>query len=141
MRRNLVSRSNRSLDELIATRLLEGIARLETCEILWGQHLPRRESRRRQGKPVSAATYLKAAGTFGFHGVYRVLARELGIEVGGLLGEAGSHLLEVWEQEQGLDGFRAGRTDEALRWRDAIPDGLAEGAVARKGGWVGGRTW
>lgn len=91
----------------------------------------------RQSRPVSAVTYLKAAGTFGFHGVYRVLARELGVEVGGLLGEAGSQLLEVWEQEQGVAGFRAGRTDEALRWRDAIRDGLAAGAVARKGGWAG----
>jgi len=37
-----------SLDELIATRMLEGIARLETSPVLWGQRIPTRQSRRRR---------------------------------------------------------------------------------------------
>ncbi|MEN6547780.1 MAG: hypothetical protein ABFE07_17230 [Armatimonadia bacterium] len=94
-----------------------------------------------QGKAVSATTYLKAASTFGFHGVYRVLARELGIEVGGLAGEAASQLLEVWEKEQGLDGFRAGRGGDGGKWyavwEAAIQDGLQAAAVSRKHGWNG----
>ncbi|MCE5237475.1 AraC family transcriptional regulator [bacterium] len=43
-----MSRSTRSLDELVATRFVEGIARLGTSATLWGQPLPGRESRRRQ---------------------------------------------------------------------------------------------
>ncbi|MBP8951047.1 MAG: helix-turn-helix transcriptional regulator [Armatimonadetes bacterium] len=43
-----MSPSTRSLDELIATRLLEGIARIEASAVLWGQRVPGRKSRRRQ---------------------------------------------------------------------------------------------
>jgi hypothetical protein len=55
--------------------------------------------------PLSAKRYLKTPGTFGFHGVYRVLARDLKIEQGGLPGELGAMLVNTWAKEQGLLGF------------------------------------
>ena len=57
--------------------------------------------------PLSAKRYLKSPSIFGFHGIYRLLARTLGVEIksGGSLGDAGAELLSVWSKEQGLDGF------------------------------------
>ena len=54
--------------------------------------LPGREKARRaleEGVPLSRDRYLKTASVFGYHGVYRVLARELGIEAAGRLGGRG----------------------------------------------------
>ena len=93
------------------------------------------------GMPLSAKRYLKTPSIFGFHGVYRLLARTLGIEQGGRLGEAGYELLNVWSKEQGLDGFvgTASGPGQAIRQKltDAIRDGLDKGTTARSGGWDG----
>lgn len=95
------------------------------------------------GRPVSATTYLKAGAAFGFHGVYRILARELGIETAGLLGEAGYRLLRTWEREQGLgpptSGASPNSTGWSTIWRDAMRDALGAGGVSRKAGWAGWR--
>ena len=37
--------------------------------------------------PLSAARYLKTPSVYGFHGVYRLLSRTLGVEMTGRLGE------------------------------------------------------
>ena len=91
--------------------------------------------------PVSARRYLKTPTVFGFHGIYRLLARTLDIESEGRLGEAGYRLLDVWRTEQDLPGFcdsRSGKGADVLRlWRDAVRDGLAEGKVARSPSWQG----
>ena len=51
--------------------------------------------------PLCARTYLKVPTVFGFHGVYRLLARTLDVinNVSGL-GETGYRLLMAWEREQ-----------------------------------------
>jgi len=95
----------------------------------------------KDGVPLSAKRYLKTPTVFGFHGVYRALARDIEVERADRLGETGFALVTSWEKEQGLDGF-CGSGDgpgKAVRRRliDAIQDGLENGGVARKGGWNG----
>jgi hypothetical protein len=107
-----------------------GIAKARTC--------------RRANVPISARTYLKTPSVFGFHGVYRRLARHVGIIDGhDLLGENGHLLLKTWELEQGLDGFldsaREGLAAANRRQmlRDAVMAGLKKGCTDRGPGWQG----
>lgn len=96
-----------------------------------------------EGVPLSARRYLKTPTIFGFHGVYRLLSRTLGIELkdSGRLGDAGYKLLEVWAKERGLTGFRGGMdgTGGAMRRRlvEAVKEGLACGATSRPKDWSG----
>jgi hypothetical protein len=96
-----------------------------------------------EGVPLSAKRYLKTPSVFGFHGVYRALAKELEVELGGRLGEAGYELMSVWQDEQGLPGFLGSEQGEGRRWlgilRGAVEAGLKQGAVARGQGWQGWR--
>ena len=91
--------------------------------------------------PLSAKRYLKTPTVFGFHGIYRALARDVEVERADRLGETGYTLLTTWENEQGLTGFcgSGGGPGEAKRRMllNAVRDGLEKGAVARKGGWEG----
>jgi hypothetical protein len=95
------------------------------------------------GVPLSAKRYLKTPGLFGFHGVYRQLARTLGIEDSGRLGETGFELLSIWAKEQGLEGFvgSGGGPGQAVRaqLREAVKAGLEKGATARNSAWSGWR--
>src|SRR5579871_3680893 len=59
----------------------------------------------KDGVPLSAKRYLKTPTVFGFHGVYRALARDLEVERAARLGETGYALITTWEKEQRLDGF------------------------------------
>ena len=91
--------------------------------------------------PLSEKRYLKTPTVFGFHGVYRALARATEVERVDRLGEVGYELLTAWENEQGLKGF-SGTADgpgNSVRkqLKDAIRDGLRTGAVARKPAWSG----
>ena len=93
---------------------------------------------------MSARRYLKTPTIFGFHGVYRLLARTLGIELkdSGKLGNAGYELLDVWAKERGLPGFGRGAdsTGRAMRRQlvEAVQAGLELGATARpKDNWPG----
>jgi hypothetical protein len=93
--------------------------------------------------PLSAKRYLKSPAIFGFHGIYRLLGRTLGVETksGSRLGEAGAELLSVWSKEQGLDGFigTTGGVGQLLRrhWQDAVRDGLQNASTAKspRSGW------
>lgn len=91
--------------------------------------------------PLSAASYLKAPSVYGFHGVYRLLARTLDVEQGGRLGEVGYDLLNVWADEQCLKGFHGTQDGDGREQRrqlaDAVLDGLKPGATARSGAWSG----
>lgn len=93
----------------------------------------------RERVPLSAARYLKTPSVFGFHGVYRGLARDLDVDSVGRLGEVGYDLLTVWAKEQKLDGFTGTASGkgagicEQLYW--AVRDSLQAGAVARHDGW------
>jgi hypothetical protein len=95
----------------------------------------------KDGVPLSAKQYLKTPTVFGFHGVYRALARDLEVERAGRLGETGYALVTTWEKEHQLDGFSGSCDDpgRAIRQHlvDAIRDGLQSGSVARKAGWSG----
>jgi hypothetical protein len=83
--------------------------------------------------PLSMSRYLKNAYTFGFHGVYRTLAEELDIASNDELGENGSELLRIWEEEQVYPGFiseRAGKGRDLFRkLQKAVEDGLEQGEV------------
>ncbi len=93
--------------------------------------------------PLSANRYLKTPSVYGFHGVYRLLSRTLGLEVAGQLGELGYELLTTWANEQGLTGFYDSSKEPARDLYDklvsAVDDGLKIGTVARKDGWSGWR--
>ena len=95
-----------------------------------------------QGLPLNAARYLKTPTVFGFHGVYRLLARTLRVEEANYLADFGDELLRVWQQEQDLPGF-TGSADgrgRALRQSltEAVKDGLKAGSTARiSTGWFG----
>lgn len=95
----------------------------------------------KDGVPLSASRYLKSPSVFGFHGTYRILSRELGIEASGRMGENGYDLLVTWMKEHGLNGFYGSSHGPGTMWRkqltDAVKDGLEKGAVARKTGWSG----
>ncbi len=96
-----------------------------------------------EGVPLSARRYLKTPTIFGFHGVYRLLSRTLGIELqdSGRLGDVGCELLGTWAKERGFTGFRSG-TDgagRAMRRRlvEAVQAGLKLGATDRPKDWPG----
>jgi hypothetical protein len=95
----------------------------------------------KDGVHLSARRYLKTPSVFGFHGIYRQLARNLRIEQDGGLGECGFELLSIWAKEHKLDGFWGTKPGPGRqvrdRLRDALQDGLDAGHVTRSGGWSG----
>ena len=118
--------------------VVEGLARAtKDSSLLVG--LPGRDKADRalaDKVPLSRKRYLKGPRTFGFHGIYRVLAREIGVEAAGRLGDAGFAILDAWQKEQGLVGF-VGSADgpgrsHRQRLIDGIRDGLKSGATNRK---------
>lgn len=94
----------------------------------------------RNGLPIAASNYLKTPQVFGFHGVYRGLGEGLELfDDAGLL-PLGWELVETWEEDQGLVGFRGTDGENAKRRKslqDAVRDGLERGATARSPQWAG----
>ena len=95
----------------------------------------------REGLSLSAGRYLKIPSVYGFHGVYRILAKDIGLECSDRLGDFGYELLSTWAEEQNLQGF-CGTSDGPGRWwrehlLSGIRKGLDKGAVAQKGQWSG----
>lgn len=88
---------------------------------------------RAAGERLSAANYLAGPRVFGFTGVYRPFSVDSAVlDREGLPGESADPLLEAWEQDQGLDGFRLGASGSpgAKLRKDierAVRDSLAEG--------------
>ena len=125
--------------------LVEGLVRAtaaEDAKMLVG--LPGSQKAARaigETMPLSAKRYLKTPSVFGFHGIYRLLARTLGIERQGRLWEQGAQLLRVWSEEQRLPGFFSSSGDTGREWRrrmtSAVKDGLEAGRVDRPSGWNG----
>lgn len=122
---------------------VEGMVR-RTKDSAMLRGLPGQDKARRAIKekvPLSAKRYLKTPTVFGFHGVYRALARDTEVELADRLGEVGYQLVLTWEKEQGLDGFSGTREgpgkDIRCKLLDAVRDGIKKGAVARKAGWGG----
>lgn len=121
---------------------VEGLVRKSEAKEIVG--LPGREKAAQaieEGVPLSPKRYLKSPAIFGFHGVYRPLARDLGIERDGRLGEAGYELLSVWAKEQGLEGFIGDSEGNGVSLQrvlqSAVKDGLAQNATARTTAWAG----
>ncbi len=93
-----------------------------------------------QNLPLNSARYLKMPTVFGFHGVYRTLARDIDIiDTMNNLGETGDRLVRVWEKEQGLFGFISPTDGEGKRFRDimfhAVKEGVDKGETARSNYW------
>jgi hypothetical protein len=91
----------------------------------------------KDGRRVSAATYLKIPQVFGFSGVYRRLARGLKILSDDLeIDEGGFELLSAWEKEQGLKGFWGEQKGTGAEFREelrrAVREGMKRGYVIRK---------
>lgn len=105
--------------------------------------MPGREKTTRAFKdnmPLNASAYLKTPSVFGFHGVYRTLARNIKLLDGTRIGEFGTVLVDTWEKEQGLDGFRIGLKgtpgyEFRKKLEEAIRSGLSAGAVAKSWTW------
>jgi hypothetical protein len=95
----------------------------------------------RDNVPLSASRYLKSPRVFGFHGVYRTLARELQVETLDRLGETGYELVSTWAQERGLQGFYDTAKGPGEPYRrmlvDAVEEGLSKGHTCRSGSWQG----
>jgi hypothetical protein len=94
----------------------------------------------RAGLHLNHSRYLKTANVFGFHGVYRTLAKELRLINGVHIGEFGIQLLDIWESEQDLEGFRTNlRDSKGARFRkwlvDAVSLGLKQGEVSKPWNW------
>jgi hypothetical protein len=94
--------------------------------------------------PMNAGRYLKTPKVFGFHGVYKRLARHSDIANDSLaLGEAGYRLLRIWEAEQSLPGFsdREATGDDGAKARqlirDAVKVSLLSGKTERTRSWQG----
>ncbi len=88
--------------------VVEGLVRTRGQKEADIQGLPGRLKAARaiaDGVALSAKRYLKTPSIFGFHGIYRLLARTLEIEQGEQVGERGYKLLNIWAKEQELDGF------------------------------------
>ena len=88
---------------------------------------------------LSSMRYLKTASVFGFHGIYRPLAKQLEVEVGGRLGPFGLELLEIWQRENVLPGFVAGSQGKGARLREILTDAVAKGL--EKGEVAHGKSW
>ncbi len=80
--------------------------------------------------PLCAERYLKTPGTFGFHGIYKVLATEIGFEAQNYLGEAGASLLQVWIDEQGLKGFNGTTIGPGTKLKNNLINGIVNGLKA-----------
>jgi hypothetical protein len=96
------------------------------------------------GQPMCARTYLRVPSIFGFHGVYKPLARHLGIVDDDFrLGDNGYALLKAWQTERRLDGFLSSSmsSGEGMKIREllrsAIKDGLREACTRRSASWQG----
>ncbi len=124
--------------------MVEGLVRRPASDPAQNKGLPGQQKVARAIRdkiPLSAPRYLKNPRTFGFHGIYRVLAKMLDVEVADRLGGTGYDLLQTWADEQGLSGFYGSTTGSGRDCRkqlvQAVEDGLNKGHVCRSEGWSG----
>lgn len=124
----------------IASALVKSFDKIDTDQL---KGLPGRVKTTRAYRnslPLSATRYLKTPGVAGFHGVYRTLAKETRLLDGTFIGDLGTRLVDTWEKEQGLQGFRLGvRNSPGYVFRkklqDAVEKGMKLGMVAKNWNW------
>lgn len=89
--------------------------------------------------PLCAQRYLKTPGTFGLHGIIKVLAVTVGVEKNDFLEEKGMELLDVWQSEQNLGGFRGNVFGPGSKFKheflNAIISALETGVVQEGWNW------
>ena len=82
----------------------------------------------RDGRPISASSYLKTPTVFGFTGIFRRLARSLRVLTAeGRLDDAGYELLAAWSAEQGFAGFVDGTDGAGAQFRKSLGRAVAQG--------------
>jgi hypothetical protein len=95
-------------------------------------------------EPMRRDAYLRIPTIFGFHGIYRPLARQAGVVDEDMrLGDAGYSLLRAWEAEQGVAGFLPTASGDGpgtqlkATLRSAVEDSLRKGCSDRSAPWKG----
>jgi hypothetical protein len=82
----------------------------------------------RNQRPVSASAYLKTPTAFGFTGVFRRLARGIGIITDdGMLDDGGYELVTAWAKDQGLDGIIEASGGDGRTFRDRLRRAVSQG--------------
>jgi hypothetical protein len=95
------------------------------------------------GAAMCARTYLRTPTVFGYHGVYKPLARDIRVVDDFRLGDSGYDLLKTWQDEQNLAGFlessRGGGDGSRLRamLQHAVRDGMQKAHTDRSPQWAG----
>src|SRR5689334_20009484 len=125
--------------------LVEGFVRAGDRETTMGTPgTLKGQAAKNSGEPMCARSYLRVPSIFGFHGVYKPLARDLGIvEDDFRLADNGYALVKKWQTERHLDGFlpssvstgQGARVRQLLR--SAVEDGLREACTRRSPAWQG----
>jgi hypothetical protein len=99
---------------------------------------------RQSGEPMSRSTYLRIPTIFGFHGIYKPLARHVRVVYEDMrLADDGYALLKEWQADQSLPGFLrtalGGGEGRSMRdaLRSAVQDGLKHAYTSRSGQWRG----
>jgi hypothetical protein len=89
---------------------------------------------------LDARSYLATPRVFGFNGVYKRLAVQLGIsDVHLAPGPMAERLVDTWARDRDTDGFR-GAEPLIARWRAAIERALGQSPPATRPGW-NRETW
>jgi hypothetical protein len=125
----------------VASALVKRFANNDPDKQLLG--MPGREkttTSMRENLPLNATRYLKTPAVFGFHGVYRTLAKNMHIVEGNQPGEFGIRLVDIWENEQGLRGFTVGEKGSSggelkSKLIEAVDKGMKAGAVDKSWSW------
>lgn len=96
----------------------------------------------RNRRPVCATAYLKTPNAFGFTGVFRRLARGIGIITDdGTLDDGGYELVSAWARDQGLDGFLDGSGGAGPAFRERLRRAVAQGMEKGHSTYQSGDFW
>lgn len=96
----------------------------------------------RKTRPICASTYLKTPSAFGFTGVFRRLARNVGILTSeGLLDDGGYELIKAWAKDQGLDGIIESSSGEGRALRDRLRRAVSQGMERGHTTYQSGEFW
>ena len=125
--------------------VVEGFARGATRDdTRYTPGMLKAQGAKESGEPMRASSYLRIPTIFGFHGVYKPLARHAGIVDDDMrLADNGYSLLKEWQAEQNLPGLLPTATGTGpgttLRnfLRSAVEDALVKGCTDRSSQWRG----